>query len=103
MIQKSFDERLAEWRKKHPITQEELDAIDHKRSVSSIESLENDVISQVVDINGYPEETVFQKWAKEISISKEEADEIYRKRDPVKASEFFADCDHKSVDRKGEW
>ncbi len=54
MIQKSFNERLAEWRKNHPITQEE-------------------------------------------------ADEIYRQRDLARASEFLADCDHKSVDKNGEW
>lgn len=103
MIQKSFNERLAEWRKNHPITQEEVDDIDCKRSVSSIEPLEDDVVSQVVDINGYPEESVFSKWANEMSISKEEADEIYRQRDLARASEFLADCDHKSVDKNGEW
>lgn len=100
---KSFNKRLVEWRKNYPVLQEEMDAIDRKRSVSSIESLENDIVSQVVDINGYSEKSVFQEWANKMSISKEEADEIYRKRDPARASEFFADCDHKSVDRNGEW
>lgn len=103
MMQKSFSERMSEWRRKHLITQEEFDAIDRKRSVNSIEPLDDDVMSQVADINGYPEETVFQKWSNEMSISKEEADEIYRQRDPARVSEFFADCDHKSVDRNGVW
>ena len=102
MIQKSFNERLAEWRRKHPISQEEMDAIDRKRSVSSLESLEDGVVLQNIDVNGYPEETAFQKWANEMSISKEEADKIYRQRDPARISEFLADCDSKSVDRNGE-
>ena len=37
--EKSFNERLSEWRKKHPITKEELDAIDRKRSVERADEL----------------------------------------------------------------
>lgn len=103
MIQKSFNERLSEWRRKHPITQEELDDIDCKRSVEKADEILVGCIPGSLDINGYPEETAFQKWANEMSISKEEADEIYRQRDPARASEFFSDCDPKSVDRNGEW
>lgn len=43
----------------------------------------------------------FQEWAKEMSISKEEADEIYKRRDPSKAHELYADCDKKAIDRNG--
>ena len=100
-MQKSFNERLSEWRRNHPITQEEMDAIDSKRSVEKADEILVGCVPASLDINGYPEETAFQKWANEISISKEEADEIYRKRDPARASEFFADCDPKSVDRNG--
>lgn len=96
--EKSFNERLSEWRKKHPITKEELDAIDRKRSVNSLEPLKDAAVSQNIDINGYPEETAFQEWANEMLISKEEANEIYRQRDPARASEFFSDCDEDSVD-----
>lgn len=43
----------------------------------------------------------FQEWANEMLISKEEANAIYKHRDPSQACEFLADCDQKLIDRNG--
>lgn len=59
--EKSFNERLSEWRKKHPITKEELDAIDRKRSVERADELLVDCVPGPLDINGFPDDDFKQE------------------------------------------
>ena len=59
--EKSFNERMSEWRKKHPITQEELDAIDRNRSVERADEMLIGCVPGPLDVNGFPDDDFKQE------------------------------------------
>lgn len=59
--EKSFNERMSEWRKKHPITQEELDVIDRNRSVERADEMLIGCVPGSLDINGFPDDDFKQE------------------------------------------